>query len=150
MLRPELVEKYAGGEWKASGKSEVLPWDELPFSSPWAPILGTVGYILMQVVLTRVVKEPMSFKPLVRSVVGGVAAGRRLRALRRQLAASFLDLAFMLLLGPCLSSSRESFPTTHPDSVNTSAAAAHCDCEPHAMLAAAHAAILTCCHAAPA
>ena len=41
----------------ASGNAEALPWAELPFSSALAPLLGTLFYMSLHVVLGRLITE---------------------------------------------------------------------------------------------
>ena len=53
----EYALSFAGGEWVASGNAEALPWAELPFSSALAPLLGTLFYMSLHVVLGRLITE---------------------------------------------------------------------------------------------
>ena len=60
------AQSFSGDEWLASGKEEALPWNQLPFSSPLAPILGTVFYVSLHVVLGGLIteKNKVSLTPL--------------------------------------------------------------------------------------
>ena len=55
--------QYAGWEWKQSGLSEVLDWDNLPLASFWSPTIGATMYIIILVGLQHAMKnrEPIHF-----------------------------------------------------------------------------------------